>query len=93
MCLQLFKLTSKEISPLVWSERDENHILQSVLGSLLQVVTEKVTFGLVSVYREGTAFNIVRLVFPLPFFSPLEFLQSSKTLENYDALMVYSGAL
>ncbi|XP_066466062.1 uncharacterized protein [Tiliqua scincoides] len=41
ICLQLFKLMPKEISPLVWSKRDESQILQSILGSLLQVIMEK----------------------------------------------------
>ncbi|KAM9118287.1 tRNA (32-2'-O)-methyltransferase regulator THADA-like isoform 2-T2 [Pangshura tecta] len=37
-CLQLFQAMPKEVSPLVWSEAENSEILQSILGSLLQVV-------------------------------------------------------
>ncbi|CAM4564660.1 tRNA (32-2'-O)-methyltransferase regulator THADA-like isoform X1 [Lepidochelys kempii] len=37
-CLQLFQAMPKEVSPLVWSEAENSGILQSILGSLLQVV-------------------------------------------------------
>uniref|UniRef100_A0A8C4WH50 Thyroid adenoma-associated protein homolog n=1 Tax=Gopherus evgoodei TaxID=1825980 RepID=A0A8C4WH50_9SAUR len=36
-CLQLFQAMPKEVSPLVWSEAENSEILQSILGSLLQV--------------------------------------------------------
>ncbi|XP_050779936.1 thyroid adenoma-associated protein homolog isoform X1 [Gopherus flavomarginatus] len=37
-CLQLFQAMPKEVSPLVWSEAENSEILQSILGSLLQVI-------------------------------------------------------
>ncbi|EMP40256.1 Thyroid adenoma-associated protein like protein [Chelonia mydas] len=37
-CLQLFQAMPKEVSPLVWSEAENSGTLQSILGSLLQVV-------------------------------------------------------
>ncbi|KAJ6656538.1 hypothetical protein lerEdw1_003664 [Lerista edwardsae] len=41
ICLQLFKLMPQEISPLVWHESEERKVLQSILGSLLQVIIGK----------------------------------------------------
>uniref|UniRef100_A0A8C8SWJ4 Thyroid adenoma-associated protein homolog n=1 Tax=Pelusios castaneus TaxID=367368 RepID=A0A8C8SWJ4_9SAUR len=40
-CLQLFQAMPKEVSSVVWSQAEDSEILQSILGSLLQVIVGK----------------------------------------------------